>query len=114
MSSKSVGKEHSIERKDFRHMKSDTRFPSKHRADRKKWCKGKVGTEHKLICCKYIDVKQFPVEKVSDDCIINRNNWRILICSVCGKELDFWYPINWGTTPIQKRKEHKKPDWVVD
>lgn len=65
----------SIARLDARATKSeDTPAKAKSKKDTKKWCKGKEGVEHKLVCEQsktYAKLKE-------------------LICTTCGKKLD-WY-----------------------
>ncbi len=82
---------------------SDDEVP-KHRNSRKtrRWCKGKVGVEHKPKCVDYQAVKRWAGAHVA------LKDWKLLICTVCGKELDTWSPAptNWGFT------WDKKPDWV--
>lgn len=76
------------------------RPPGSSKKDTKRWCRGKVGVDHKPVCIDYNDHKhtryRFDVGK----------EWKILICSECKKELDTWWPSPWrktATTP---------PDWV--
>jgi hypothetical protein len=94
MTSYSNWKEGSVKRRDARHTKSSdehrTTVPNKRNT--KKWCKGKVGVEHKPKCMKYSEVKRSG--KLFD-------TWRILVCTVCGKELGTYY-----------NTKKNKPDWV--
>lgn len=76
-------------RRDTRHTKLEIRAPSGSKKDTKRWCKGHVGREHKLIC-------------VTDSFFKDRH---ILRCETCGKKLDFWWPHPWNKKP--------KPDWVT-
>ena len=88
-------KEDSNKRRDERHTKIDdsgTGPAISQKKDKKKWCKGKVGKEHKTEVRKYSEVKKIDMNY----CV----NWKILICTVCGKELDVWFT----------RKN--KPDWA--
>ncbi len=88
-------KEGAIKRRDARHTKSSdghkTTVPNKRNT--KKWCKGKVGVEHKPECMEYAEVK-----KTTHDFY---KSWRILVCTVCGKELDIYYAT-----------KKNKPEWV--
>jgi hypothetical protein len=56
----------------------------------KKWCKGKVGREHKPICIDHNSIK----------------DWKILACTECGKHLDYYWPCRWWGEP------HPAPAWV--
>lgn len=86
-------KEDSNNRRDIRNIKiSDEQTKVPNNRNTKKWCKGKIGHEHKLECKKYNDIKK-PGN--------HRTSWRILFCSNCGKEIDIYY----GTK--------RKPDWVI-
>ncbi len=89
-------KEGAAKRRDQRNTKvSDDPKPAPAKKDTKKFCKGKVGTPHQLECVKYVDAKKI-------DRTGSQQRWRILVCKVCGKELDIYY----GNTK-------QKPDWVV-
>jgi hypothetical protein len=59
----------------------------------KKWCRGKVGREHKPQCINHNSIK----------------GWKILACTECGKHLDFWWPMIWRP----KDEQAKPPAWVV-
>lgn len=69
--------------------------------DTKKWCKGKVGRPHKLVCKKWSDVvSQTPQDSTSH--IRWRDNYRVLICERCSKQVDFWYG----------GRGKNRPEWV--
>lgn len=74
------------------------RPPSGSKKDTKKWCRGKAGVSHKPVCVDYATHKRtnWP-----------RNDWKLLICSECQKELDSWWPpiFSWETAT-------EPPDWV--
>ncbi len=70
-------------------------YPAK--KDKKSWCKGKNGIEHKPIVKSYNEVKH----NNNLDSHNRHKNWLLLICEGCGKELDFYF----GT----KRKQ----EWVI-
>jgi hypothetical protein len=74
-------------------------LPSK-KKDKRKWCRGKVGIEHELKCVKYDDYKGMKLP--------SSNNWRLLVCVNCGKELDYYYPITFGSINLHE----KVPNWV--
>jgi hypothetical protein len=69
----------------------------------KRWCKGKVGVEHKPECMLYKSVMTHDEVNIFKD-------WRQLVCSLCGKRLDWWAPL-----PKEWRMESKKPKpaWVT-
>lgn len=103
-------KEDSVRRRDTR----QTKESDEHRKDSsvknkntKKWCKGKVGREHKAICMTYAEAK-LPQEernlKRKGVGVVGKHlsHYRYLVCTVCGKELAIYYGF----------KSEKKPDWV--
>jgi hypothetical protein len=89
-------------RHDERHTKildAPTEPNTSKKKDKKRWCRGKEGVEHKLQCMKYNEVKH---TKYSFG-----ETWRLLVCTECGKELDYHYPHNFtNKDPIPV------PDWV--
>lgn len=87
-------KQSAIRRRDERHTKLEetTPGPARHK-DKKRWCKGKVGREHVGVCMKYDVVKK--ASKYTA-------NWRVLVCTGCGRELDIWYG----------GKKSERPEWV--
>lgn len=101
-------REQSADRRDERNVK-DPELDNPPRKgghkDKKKWCGGKVGREHKPECFIYHDLHKhnwtaiFSGKRWSD-------RWRVLVCTVCGKELAYYYG-NKGLFSDQK-----KPDWV--
>lgn len=95
-------KESSIKRRDARHTKSSDEptkslKPSK-KKDSKKWCKGKEGKGHQTKCISYNEAKHLSH--------VWSQNWRILICTSCGKELETW-------RDQTKADRQNKPDWVI-
>lgn len=92
-------RESCVRRKDARHTRGD--LPPKPRVgnkkDTKRWCKGVVGREHKLQCVRYQEYKNSAIGK----------DWRLLLCTECRKELDYWYPMRWST-----HQQPPAPDWV--
>lgn len=91
-------KKSAADRRDARNLKEETSEPSgksRKKKNTKKWCKGKEGVEHKPICKKYNEVK---LTNLFED-------WRLLVCSECGKELDHYYP-------IKQFSNKPKPEWV--
>lgn len=91
-------KQSGVKVRDARHTKvEDTATPSlpSKKKDTKKWCRGKVGTQHELKCFVYKNDNGSKFTKC----------WYVLSCMSCGKEMDHYY----GTFV-----NSKKPDWVVD
>ena len=88
--------ESAIKRKDFRATKApepEPPKPTRGKKDRKRWCGGHEGREHKLECRIY---KGW----------LGTKGWRERICTTCGKQADWWSgPSGFG------RK--KKPSWVT-
>ena len=102
-------KESANKRRDIRNLKepedltgSPKLAPKK--KNTKRWCRGKVGIEHQLECRNYASTKhnQSVATKQLAIGIRASNNWRILVCKICGKELETWYG-----------KQRNKPDWVT-
>jgi len=69
--------------------------PGGSRKNTKKWCRGKVGVQHKLECRKYNEAPS-----------ALSSSWRILVCAKCGKHFDYYYPSSWW--------KQAKPDWVTE
>jgi hypothetical protein len=94
-------KESATRRRDARQTKApDIRAPSASKKNTKKWCRGKVGAEHKPVCVSYNEWENRRTwAKWSKD-------WKVLICSECGKQLDYWWP----NTIISEKKPC--PDWA--
>lgn len=88
------------QRRDFRAVKAPEVEPPKPvrgKKDRKRWCGGHEGREHKLECRPYKG--WLGAEK----------GWREHVCTVCGKQVDWYSPWSqWG--PDSK---NKKPAWVT-
>jgi hypothetical protein len=97
----------SIARRDARHTRgSDEHAPVAGQKDTKRWCRGKVGTPHTTRCVRYDDVKRAPFPDAHNS---SSRDWRILICTACGKELANYWPLDWGA-----QGQEKKPDWVTE
>lgn len=69
------------------------RAPSRPRKNTKRWCKGKVGVDHKPLC---IDYPRIPV-----------GGAKVLICEICHKHIEFYWP-----SPFRKIKT-PPPSWVI-
>jgi hypothetical protein len=103
-------KEESSDRRDERNTKvpDEPQRPIAGRKNKKKWCRGKVGVEHKSKCMSYAEAKNISVVKFNYkgnivDGLSYYDAWKVLVCSVCGKELDYYH--NWND-------EQPKPDWI--
>jgi hypothetical protein len=100
-------KEGANKRRDARHTKAPDE-PGKgnpkatKKKDTKRWCRGKVGVEHKLKCMDYSEVHHQKPDSIGSW----GKGWKILACTVCGKELERWYPMGMG------RGKNPKPEWV--
>ena len=67
--------------------------------DKKRWCKGKVGVEHTPACMPY--KHRYPSTVMGGA----QTRWRELVCTKCGKILDYYYPF--------KSSKKPKPAWVT-
>lgn len=87
-------------RRDIRQAKPlDAATKGAAKKDTKRWCRGKVGVEHKPVCVPYRTDKPEPnADRWSS------HKWRILQCETCGRKLDYWYPFG--------ADRHDKPAWV--
>lgn len=96
-------KERAIVRRDERHTKvaDDTQKPKAGKKNTKKWCKGKQGREHTLVCMTYDEAK-------GTTNIKGFQGWRYLVCTSCGKEMDVYIPRFFESDPTRP-----KPDWVI-
>jgi hypothetical protein len=70
-------------------MDRDSEIP-RHRSkkDTKQWCRGKPGVKHQLQCMAYRDLSYGALDTITA-------NWRILVCTECGKQLDHYYPMRY-------------------
>lgn len=93
-------RERSNKRRDERQTKVEVeviRTPARKKRDTKTWCRGNIGVPHKPVCVGYDEHKNVTFDPA----------WRLLICEVCEKELDRYWPSRWMT------KQPPKPDWVT-
>lgn len=88
-----------------RPVREDKPIPAK--KNKKRWCKGKVGVEHRLKCYTYPELKGSNRGRNQP----YRDGWYILACTVCGKEMDHYFPWpeSWGLC-----QKEPKPGWVVE
>jgi hypothetical protein len=81
----------------------DAHRPVAGKKDTRRWCKGVAGREHKPVCMPWRKFGTARVGSITD-------HWRLLACSVCGKELASYTP--WGRGSGMPAV--KKPDWVTN
>lgn len=92
-------KKESADRRDTRNTKIEGDRPrSRGKKDRRRWCRGREGIEHKLKCVRYVDVKPDPGGVTWTD----HQRWFLLVCTVCGKTLSRHYG------------GKNRPDWVKE
>jgi hypothetical protein len=95
-------RESAIRRRDERQTKVPIiRRPSGSKKDTRKWCRGRIGVEHKPQC-----VSHDEWENRQDGSDWSKD-WRVLVCEECGKQLDYWFPVPWW------RDEKSPPNWVT-
>ena len=86
------------------------------RKNRKKWCRGKEGVEHQPVCTDYNTVKRHCTPDGWKGGELGKG-WRLLVCSVCGRELDYYYPMEWNILSKDGTLTHREPDpppaWVT-
>jgi hypothetical protein len=68
--------------------------------NKRDYCRGKEGLEHSPKCVDYNATKRNVGGTFSID-------WKLLVCTICGKELDFFMPNTWG-------KPKPVPAWVTE
>jgi hypothetical protein len=85
--------ERAVKRRDARHTKGpdDKIKPTPAKKNTKKWCRGKVGIEHKPVCRDYSEVKRTGLEMFGRKVNLYKG-WKLLVCAACGKELATYYP----------------------
>lgn len=94
-------------RRDARNTRSPAEVPKGAAANAKKntkrWCRGKVGVEHKPKCVDYAETKF-----IGDGHSLKRlyTGWKLLVCTECGRELAKHWPIG-----SQKKNP---PEWVKE
>lgn len=71
--------------------------------DRKRWCGGRAGREHKPVARPYCDVKRT---------LFRHPEWWLLICTTCGKELDRYWPMNFTREDGSRIEPEPPPSWV--
>jgi hypothetical protein len=92
-------KQRAVARRDARHTHDGPREQPRSAAkNRKRWCRGRIGVDHKPVCRNYAD---FKTREIAGQKLFRK--WRVLVCSECGKELKHYYGF----------KTEKKPDWVT-
>lgn len=96
-------KQQSAKRRDARHGGDAPKTKAPGKKDRKRWCRGKKGIEHKPQARRYNDVKG--ASSWSRD-------WWVLVCTECGKELAQYWPMTFAIVGGGRTKADPPPDWV--
>lgn len=80
----SYAKRTAAKRRDARNLRdaAERQRARSQRKNRKRWCKGIEGREHKGVCVNYMQHKRSMIGK----------EWFLLVCSECKKELEGYYP----------------------
>jgi hypothetical protein len=68
--------------------------------DTKRWCKGKVGVDHKLVVKTRADIGK------DHGLPTSFKDWLIRHCEICGKEVAWWFPMG--------GMKREPPEWVVE
>lgn len=91
--------------RDARHVHNGPEAPRAVRGkkDRKRWCGGHIGREHKPVCMDYVAAKHATARWFVGSTLYQ--GWKILACTECGKELDHYYPWRFSKNP--------PPAWVT-
>ncbi len=106
-------KQGAAKRRDARATKTDAPArPVAAKKNTKRWCKGKVGREHKLECMKA------PTLMLGDPPRDMHEHDRVLACTVCGKQLaSYFAPRAWRILTkggvMKPWPFEPKPDWVT-
>ena len=96
------------ERANVRRSERQTAVPDDHKTrgvskrDTKRWCKGKVGVEHKLV----VKPRSEIAGKAHYQILTTSEKWLIRYCESCGKEVAWWYPMG--------GMKREPPAWVVE
>lgn len=99
-------KQGDVDRRDERQDRSTPEIPKvRSRKDRKRWCRGRDGVEHRPVCRRYQEVKNVQAAYAE--------HWRLLVCSECGRELDHWYPMPTSWSGLGRLPRRSPPPWVT-
>lgn len=60
--------------------------------DKRRWCGGHEGRQHKSVCKSFKEIKKWGTDK-----------YRVLVCETCGKEIAYYYGFG----------KSIKPGWVT-
>lgn len=95
-------KQQAATRRDARNVRSPDEVgkPGAAKKDKKRWCRGKAGIEHKGVCRDYREVKGLGVSIPGF-----AKKWRLLVCTECGKELATYYAFG--------KSKKDPPAWVT-
>lgn len=77
---------HAAHIRNQRQARDEVRPPSGSSKNTKKWCRGVVGREHNGVWMPYTEHKHFQGLHLKA-----LKSWRVLVCTVCGKELEMDY-----------------------
>lgn len=100
-------KQEATKRRDERNAKDPVRRkPVPGKKDKKRWCRGKVGVEHKPVCRDYNEAKLTRYINVAGIEIPLHKGWKLLVCTECGKELAHYYPMG--------AFKRNPPEWVKE
>jgi hypothetical protein len=80
--------------------------------DTKRWCKGKVGVEHKPAVKTFSEIKNwqgFGDRKATD----LWQGWLVQYCTGCGKELDHYTP-PYGDVAKYRKPPPPPPAWATE
>lgn len=78
--------------------------------DTKRWCKGKVGIEHKPAVKTYAEIKNWQgIKGLAKGDIWQ--GWLVQYCSTCGKELDHYVP-PFGDVALYRKPPPPPPEWA--
>jgi hypothetical protein len=79
--------------------------------DTKRWCKGKVGREHKPAVKTYSELKNWQgIKGMATDIW---QGWVVQYCTECGKELDHYSP-PWGNVALYRKPPPPPPAWAEE
>ncbi len=108
----STWREGAAARKDARHTTPDDAPKTRgvpNKRNTKRWCKGKVGVEHKPAVKTYRELKNW--QGIGDGQWGSNifQGWLVRYCTECGKEIDHFYPQPSGH-PVPK----PTPEWAEE
>lgn len=112
-------KQGATKRRDVRQAKDTIRLrPERSSKNRRAWCRGKKGVPHQPEARRWDDVKG--TRSYPNGRTFKHPKWWILVCTVCGKELEFYMPwshmimVQKPDGTLEPMKEKQRPAWVPD